>query len=106
MEPPAQSVSPKHKTSGSNSNAAYTDGSGIPTDKGGTCPEQGEDAGEDKADRVIYHSNQKNLEKVRQTVDLCWDFTLGLSPAKLFVTWPISGTARAEFHDHAPKGSD
>ena len=83
-----------------------TEGLDIPTDKGGTCPEQGKDAGEDKADRVIYHSNQKNLEKVRQTVDLCWDFTLGLSPAKLFVTWPISGTARAEFHVHAPKGSD
>ena len=51
---------------------------GIPTDKEGTSSEQGEDAGEDLADHVIYHSNQKNLEKVRQTVNLCWDFTLGL----------------------------
>ena len=83
-----------------------TEGSGIPTDKGGTSPEQGEDGGKNKADHVIYHSNQKNLEKGRQTVNLCWDFTLGLSPAKLLVTWPISGTARAEFHVHAPKGSD
>ena len=71
-----------------------------------TCPEQGEDAGEDLADHVIYHSNQKNLEKVRQTVNLWWDFTLGLSPTILLVTWPISGTARAEFNIHAPKGSD
>ena len=58
-----------------------TEGSGIPTDKGGTSPEQGEDGGKNKADHVIYHSNQKNLEKGRQTVNLCRDITLGLSPA-------------------------
>ena len=79
---------------------------GTRTQKGGTWPEQGEDTAENKADHVIYHSNQKNLEKVRQTVNLWWDFTLGLSPTILLVTWPISGTARAEFNVHAPKGSD
>ena len=79
---------------------------GIPTDKEGTSSEQGEDAGEDLADHVIYHSNQKNLEKVWQTVNFCRNFTLGLSPAILLVPWPILGTARAEFYVHAPKGSD
>ena len=41
-----------------------------------------------------------------ETVNLHWDITLGLSPVILLVTWPISGTASADFHAHAPKGSD
>ena len=81
-------------------------GTGTPTHKGGTWPEQGEDAAENKADHAIYHPNQEKFEKGRETVNLCWDITLGLSPAILLVTWPISGTARAEFHVHAPTGSD
>ena len=79
---------------------------GTRTHKGGTWPEQGEDTAENKADHVIYHPNHENLEKGREPVNVCWDITLGLSPAILLVTWPISGTARAEFHVHAPKGSD
>ena len=83
-----------------------TEGSGISTNKGGTWLEQGEDAAENKADHVIYHPNQEKFEKGTETVNLFWDITLGLSPAILLVTWPISGTARAEFHVHAPTGSD
>ena len=83
-----------------------TEGSGSLTHKGGTRPELGEDASNNLGDHVIYHPNQENCEKGRETVNLCWDITLGLSPAILLVTWPISGTARAEFHVHAPKGSD
>ena len=83
-----------------------TDGSGTSTNKGGTWLEQGEDAAENKADHVIYHPDREKFEKGTETVNLFWDITLGLSPAILLVTWPISGTARAEFHVYAPTGSD
>ena len=83
-----------------------TEGSGTSTHEGGTWPQHGEDAAENEADHVIYHPNQENFEKGMETVNLHWDITLGLSPVILLVTWPISGTASADFHAHAPKGSD
>ena len=83
-----------------------TEGSGSLAHKGFTQPELGEDASENESDCVIYHPNQENSEKGREHVNLCWDITLGLSPDILLVTWPISGTASAEFHVHSPKGSD
>ena len=67
----------------------HTEGSGTPTHKGGTWPEQGEDAAENKADHVIYHPKQEIFEKGTETINLCGDITLGLSPAILLVTWPI-----------------
>ena len=52
---------------------------------------------------VIYHPKQENFEKGRETVNLWWNITLGLSPAILLVTQPISGTASAVIHVHVPK---
>ena len=56
-----------------------TEGSGILTHKGGTQPELGEDASENESDCVIYHPNQENCEKGRETVN------------------PYSGTAHWEY---------
>ena len=50
--------------------------------------------------------DREKFEKGTETVNLFWDITLGLFPAILLVTWPISGTARADFHVHTAKGSD
>ena len=46
-----------------------TEGSGIPTHKGDTWPELGEDASNNLGDHVIYHPNQENCEKERETVN-------------------------------------
>ena len=56
-----------------------TEESGTSTHKGSTWPQHGEDAAENEADHVIYHPNQENFEKGMETVNLCWDITLGLS---------------------------
>ena len=80
-----------------------TEGSGNPIHKGSTWPKQGEKAAEIYGDHVVYHPKQESFEKGKETVNLCWDITLGLSPAILLVTWPISGTACADFHVHATK---
>ena len=46
-----------------------TEGLGSLTHKGGTRPESGEDASENEGDHAIYHPNQENCEKGRETVN-------------------------------------
>ena len=84
-----------------------TEGSGIPIHKGGNWPELGEDASENSGDHVIYHPKPGKLREGKgDRLSLRWESTLGVSPVILLFTWPISMTARDDFHVHASEVSD
>ena len=84
-----------------------TEGSGILTHIGGTRPELGEDASENKGDHVIYHPNQENCEKGRETVNpysgtAHWEYTQPFSLSHDLFQGPLELTFRV----HPSEGSD
>ena len=83
-----------------------TDGSGSLTHKGGTWPELGEDASENEGDHMIYHPNQENCEKGRETINPYGGRAHWECPQSFSFSYGLSVTARADFHIHASEGSD
>jgi len=83
------------------------EGSGSLTHKAGTQRELGEDAFKNSGEHIIYHPNQENCEKGRETVNpyggtAHWD-----CPQLFSLSHDLfQGLLELTFHVHSSEGSD